>query len=112
MDGEERTTPPVPLDELGMAGDVITVDKKSCCVGDTVMVTWEINTRPLHERDFIGMFEIAVQDEIGGRGHTIVGLGHVTTERLLDSRVRGDTSACGGYLHWELAEDIFPKRKL
>lgn len=93
--------------------DAITVDRGSYCVGDTVMLTWEVHTRPLHERDFIGMFEVhESDDEAGGRGLTSMGWGHGTAERLLDSRVRGDTSICGGCLQWTLTEEIFPRRKL
>lgn len=88
-------------------GDSIVVDKKTCSVGDTILVTWEINTRPFHQQDFIGMFEVAGDGEVGGRGQE----SHVTAQGLLDSRVRGSTSAYGGCLQWELTEDIFPKRK-
>ena len=90
------------------ARDSVGVDKKTCSVGETVMVTWEINTHPPHQQDFIGMFEVARADEVDGRGHT---MRHVTAQRLLDSRVRGDTSAYGGCLHWDMIEDLFPKRK-
>jgi hypothetical protein len=77
-----------------------------------VVVTWEITSRPLHERDFIGMYEVEMHSQQGESGdHMTLEHGHVT-ERLLDSRVRGDTSACGGRLQWTLTEDIFPKCKI
>lgn len=103
----------------GVACDCISIDRSSCFIGETVMVVWEICTRSLHERDFIGMFEVD-EEEIkgmegdhmtGGISHMIVGLSHMNMDKLLDYRVRGDTSVCGGQLHWLLNEDIFPKRK-
>ena len=81
----------------------ICLDKSSYSVGETAVVTWEmVDTRP-HQRDFIGMFEMDQGDRVSRDA------GHVSMERLLDSRLRGDTSLSGGRLQWHLAEDIFPK---
>ncbi len=80
---------------VGVAQDTIAVDRTECLVGDTVQVTWEVHSFPLHERDFIGMFEVG---EYPGRNKNGEGTesseSHrvVTMDSLLDSRLRGDTS--------------------
>ncbi len=88
----------------------IALDRSSYSVGDTAVVTWEmVDIRP-HPKDFIGMFELDDGDHMTQEnGHVT---GHVSMERLLDSRLRGDTSLSGGRLQWNLSEDIFPRRKL
>lgn len=95
-------------------GDFISLDRTSYSIGETVMVTWQITTRPLHERDFIVMVEV---DDGPARDHvtcnsSLVTTSDVTMDRLLDSRIRGDTSVNGGLLQWALTENIFPKCKL
>lgn len=108
------------IQEEGVAHDFVTVDRTSCCMGDTVLVTWEIGSHPLHDRDYIAMYEVEERTDhtAGGkdhmRDHMIAGrdhMTHVAMGRLLDSRLRGDTSIRGGVVMWILAEDIFPKRK-
>ena len=101
---------PIPADykkmnnqEVGVAVNMICVDHTSCSIGDTIKVIWEIKTHSLHERDFIGMFEVDRDQNC-----TIQDMGHVTTmDGLLDSRIRGDTSVSGGQLQWFLREDLF-----
>lgn len=83
----------------------ITLDQTSYSVGETAVLSWEIfDIRP-HQKDFIGMFELDAADHVTNATH------HISMDRLLDSRLRGDTSLSGGRLQWLLAEDIFPKRK-
>ncbi len=98
-------------DEMGVAEDV-KVDKTKCSVGEVIQVTWEMGKRPLHERDFIGMFEVREEQEshvTGGGSHGTDDEGHVTS--LLDSRIRGDTSASRGHIQWTLTENLFAGRK-
>ena len=96
---------------VGVA-DHISVDRRSASVGDIVLVSWEIRTRAPHERDFIGMFEVAesaTQSHVTqGDDSASNGMRHMTMDGLLDSRVRGDTSVSGGQLQWILQEDLFP----
>ena len=94
----------------GPEGGFISLDKSSYRVGETAVVLWEaLNIRP-HHRDFIGMFEVDRDHVTADSDHaTAVYSGHVSMERLLDSRLRGDTSLNGGRLQWHLADDIFPK---
>ena len=75
----------------------ISLDRSSYSVGDTAVVTWEMLDTPPHQKDFIGMFEL----EQGDTPQPTLG-------RLLDSRLRGDTSLRGGRLQWHLAKDVFP----
>lgn len=100
---------------VGVAHDTIAVDRTSCCVGDTVLVTWKIRSVPLHERDFIGMFEVGEyagtsSGEVDG-DHTSTPGRHVTMDGLLDSRLRGDTSISGGLIQWTMREDLFQMSK-
>ena len=111
---EARQAPAEELEDVGR-GDILSVDKKEYCVGETVMVTWEMRSRPLHERDFIGMFEVEESASADGEGVGLEGAGHrhlLDQEKLLDSRMRGDTSVSGGCLQWSLVADILPPSEL
>lgn len=94
---------------VGVAHDTIAVDRTDCGVGDTVRVTWEIRSCPLHDRDFIGMFEVGENAQPGHSGvdgdHRSTG--RVTMDGLLESRLRGDTSISSGLLQWTIQEDLF-----
>lgn len=96
-------------------GDFISTDRGSYSIGDVALVSWDIRTRPLHERDFIGLFEVEEGVEPGHMtgcvGHMLTEVGHLSMERLLDSRLRGDTSVCSGQLQWALSAEILPKCK-
>lgn len=78
----------------------ISLDKSSYSVGDTAVVTWEMLDTPPHQKDFIGMFELEQGDPLGSPQPPL--------GKLLDSRLRGDTSLRGGRLQWHLAKDLFP----
>ena len=112
MESIKDMTSPESLDVVvGVAQDTVAVDRTECLVGDTVQVTWEIQSFPPHERDFIGMFEVG-DDSQGGtseEGLDVAPSGgqHVTMNGLLDSRLRGDTSINGGLLSWTMREDAF-----
>ena len=82
----------------------VAVDRLNCDVGDSVLVTWELQSWPLHERDFIGMFE--VEEDVNG-DHMDMPRCHGTMDRLIDSRLRGDTSISGGLIKWSMREDLF-----
>lgn len=114
IEGLPISTPELPgsaqNERVGVAHYVIDVDRSSCDVADTVLVTWEIHSCPLHERDFIGMFKVEEcappgsgldGDYMSMPGH------HVTMDGLLDSRLHGDTSVSGGLIQWTMREDLF-----
>jgi len=99
---------------VGVAQDTIAVDRTECQVGDTVQVTWEVQSFSMHERDFIGMFEVGGYLQQGensvGNGSSAGGQ-KITMDGLLDSRLRGDASIKGGLISWIMREDIFPGSK-
>ena len=98
---------------VGVAQDTVAVDRTECQVGDTLQVTWEVQSFSLHERDFIGMFEVGgyIQRENSVDDSSSAGCQTVTMEGLLDSRLRGDASIKGGLISWTMREDIFPESK-
>ena len=123
-DHEGGATPPSDQDRGGEEGgehgetphDVIYTNKSWYSAGDVAVVSWDIRTHPLHERDFIGLFEVEkgvdASHMTAGLGHMMSETTHITMEQLLESRLRGDTSVCSGQLQWLLSEEILPKREL
>lgn len=92
--------------ERGGVADVITVDRTRCPVGESVHISWEMRSRALHERDFIGMFEVYGEEAEGGDASA-----QVTMDRLMAARTRGDSSASGGHLQWLLEGELFDNCK-